>query len=586
MSANPIDDNTTPKTTGSLEELFRHHLGEEAAVPPRPMLWDQIDNSLLTRQNEVYRKRLVATRWVAAASLLLASLAGAGWWVQRDGSFGRTEVAMATGPAAAGSRRNVRTATVAARNGAAENGGQRKAADQLPAAVAAGTARKTSGTYAAPETANNGRTGSSEKASVSSEYFAANSAPNGTGPGTSPAQNGVENIASAAGRAAGVRTALGATAMRARAAVVARTNSEASSHTTQTAVAADRNRSAASLGSAAETGMLATGAVPAAPTVASAASAASVGASAGLSTGLASASPAATSAALTEGTAAAGAQQVGLLAARPTALSLAGPESLPNGLATLSLPKPTPAATLGKWHYGFAYTVAAFNPNVNFSRKGIESDFDYNPALGPDSPELTEGAAAQYRENLRPGLSQRIALLATRHLKGHWSASTGLEFTQATAKSASTASFVGEQLYDLGLYTNGALRTTDFRYRMAGLPLEVSYSNPVKRGWSIYGRLGGVVSALLGVRSEVDGEPEATKTYSVATAGGPYRRVLGSLRGAMGAQFRPAAGNWALTLGPTAEMGLVPLNAHPAQSFLAQSRPYSFGMEAGVAFGR
>jgi hypothetical protein len=25
MSANPIDNNSTPKTTGSLEELFRHH---------------------------------------------------------------------------------------------------------------------------------------------------------------------------------------------------------------------------------------------------------------------------------------------------------------------------------------------------------------------------------------------------------------------------------------------------------------------------------------------------------------------------------------------------------------------------------
>jgi hypothetical protein len=31
---------------------------------------------------------------------------------------------------------------------------------------------------------------------------------------------------------------------------------------------------------------------------------------------------------------------------------------------------------------------------------------------------------------------------------------------------------------------------------------------------------------------------------------------------------------------------LVPLNAHPAQSYLAQSRPYSFGIEAGVEFGR
>ena len=101
MSANPIEDNTTPKATGSLEELFRHHLGEEAAVPPRPMLWDQIDNSLLMRQNETYRKRLAATRWVAAASLLLATLAGTGWWASRDGRPAGSQLATTTRPAGA-----------------------------------------------------------------------------------------------------------------------------------------------------------------------------------------------------------------------------------------------------------------------------------------------------------------------------------------------------------------------------------------------------------------------------------------------------------------------------------------------------
>jgi hypothetical protein len=93
MSINPIEDNSTPKATGSLEELFRHHLGEEAAVPTRPMLWDQIDNSLLIRQNETYRRRLAATRWVAAASLLLATLAGTGWWAGRTDGLGGSEMA-------------------------------------------------------------------------------------------------------------------------------------------------------------------------------------------------------------------------------------------------------------------------------------------------------------------------------------------------------------------------------------------------------------------------------------------------------------------------------------------------------------
>ena len=86
MSTNPIDKKSTPNPTGSLEDLFRHHLDEEATVPPRPMLWDQIDNSLLIRQNETYRRRLAATRWVAAASLLLATLAGTGWWASRYAS--------------------------------------------------------------------------------------------------------------------------------------------------------------------------------------------------------------------------------------------------------------------------------------------------------------------------------------------------------------------------------------------------------------------------------------------------------------------------------------------------------------------
>jgi hypothetical protein len=262
--------------------------------------------------------------------------------------------------------------------------------------------------------------------------------------------------------------------------------------------------------------------------------------------------------------------------------------AVPNGLAALSLPEvePIPAIDAHKWRYGVSYTAGGFNPNINFSRKGIEAEYGYNPALGADSPALTEAAAAQYREHLRPGFSQRLALLATRRLTGRWSVRTGAEVSQATAQSASSLSFLGEQLPDLGQSVASTMRTTDFRYRLASLPVEVRYDNSVKRGWSLYGRLGGVVSALLGVRSEVEGEPEATKTYSIASAAGPYRRVLGSLRGGVGAQYRPGTGNWAFSLGPVGELGLVPLNAHPAQSYLAQSRPYSFGVEAGVEFGR
>ena len=121
---------------------------------------------------------------------------------------------------------------------------------------------------------------------------------------------------------------------------------------------------------------------------------------------------------------------------------------------------------------------------------------------------------------------------------------------------------------------------------MASIPIEIRYANPVKRGWSLYGRFGGVMSALLGVRSEVEGNPEATRTYSLFSAGTPYRRLLGSVRGGAGAQFRASTGKWALTLGPVAEFALTPLNAHPAQSLFSQSRSYSFGIEAGIEFGR
>ncbi|RZK96689.1 MAG: hypothetical protein EOO62_28915, partial [Hymenobacter sp.] len=66
-----------PPPKGSLEELFRHHLleSEAAAVPPRPLVWEHLDNSLLLAQNEKYRRRLLVHRSGLAASLLLAALA-------------------------------------------------------------------------------------------------------------------------------------------------------------------------------------------------------------------------------------------------------------------------------------------------------------------------------------------------------------------------------------------------------------------------------------------------------------------------------------------------------------------------------
>ena len=573
MSANPIDKNPTPNTTGSLEELFRHHLGEEAAVPPRPMLWDQIDNSLLIRQNEIYRRRLVATRWVAAASLLLATLAGTGWWAHRAADLAGAEMATANRANGTGAGANAVGGTKVA-----SGVPRRWSAATGQSALATGTATaKNSGSTTTNAALAQGSsvttTGAPELRSPASHYTK-------FGSGSTPAiaRNGAEHGGRSGGRTGsegaitrglGNEATVGGSAFNTRSSrpVAASTSGLATS-------AASTDSQALVIGSAATSATVATSGIAPAAT-----GSAVVGTTAAVPT-LAAVAPAATA-----GTAA---ESVSLLAAHPTALSLTAPANLPDGLTALSLPadaEPAVAPLSHKWSYGASYTAGAFNPNINFSRTGLGSEYAYNPALGADSPTLTESAATQYRDNLRPGLSQRIALLATRHLGGHWSLSTGAEFTQATAKSASIPAFVGEQLLE-GQATAGPLQNTNFRYRMAGIPVELRYANATKRGWSLYGRLGGVVNALLGVRSEVEGNPEATRTYSFMSAGAPYRRILGSVRGGAGAQFRPGTGTWAFTLGPVVELGLVPLNAHPAQTILAQSRPYSFGVEAGVEFGR
>ncbi|MFC6222570.1 hypothetical protein ACFP2F_04895 [Hymenobacter artigasi] len=561
MSANPIENNPTPKTTGSLEELFRHHLGEEAAVPPRPMLWDQIDNSLLIRQNETYRRRLAATRWVAAASLLLATLAGTGWWAGRTSVLGTSEEMAANSRPATNSPMS--RANTAATLGMKDVAG--------PAGTSSSNTPVASQPSSATPAASPGYANGTGVAATNSKYT-------GFGPAStvrySAGQRPAAESAGQAGLAAG-----GGTAAATIAAVAA-------SETTASATNPTADQPSAGEHSV---NQLAERMLAAADVAGSAAAGTSAAVGGGTAGAMGSSATATTSLAATAASAATVApEEVSLLAARQTALSLANAATLPNGLAAVPIDE-LPAVAAHRWTYGASYTAGVFNPNVNFSRAGIEPSFDYDrgPAFGTDSPTLTEVAATEYRNNLRPGLSQRIALLATRHLRGHWSLSTGAEFTQATAQSASSASFVGEQLFDLGQAgISRPLHTTNFRYSMGSIPLEVRYSNPMKRGWSLYGRLGGVVTALLGVRSDVEGDPEATRTYSIASTGGPYRRVTGSLRGAAGTQFRTSTGKWAFTMGPVAEIGLLAMNAHPVQSYFAQSHPYSFGLEAGVEFGR
>jgi hypothetical protein len=148
--------------------------------------------------------------------------------------------------------------------------------------------------------------------------------------------------------------------------------------------------------------------------------------------------------------------------------------------------------------------------------------------------------------------------------------------------------FVGEQVADLS-YTQASshrLQRTSYRYRSVSVPAELRYANPQKTGFSLYGRVGAFVSALLNVRSEVEGTPEAGRTYTLQSGSTPYRPYSGGLRGGAGVQYRPAGHQWSLNFGPVAELGILSLNADPNQDFWSQQRPYSFGLEAGMELGR
>lgn len=586
MSANPIENNSTPKTTGSLEELFRHHLGEEAAVPPRPMLWDQIDNSLLIRQNEQYRRRLVATRWVAAASLLLATLAGTGWWAGRTDLVGSSEMA---------------TVNHSAVNGAQENHGSSPA--RFGAAANAGSAGLMAGSGAVASSAGTAQQGANEvgngkkQPTAAGQYGNGRSASSGMDLASTRVRTGYDRglnntggtVAATYSRLGSQGTADNGTASVADVdAMAATVASNQGSPVAAGSVAVQSEQLPAATGvtnSNAATGAVAIGGSTTA--AGSVLTAGGVGTVAAVVPATASASAASLSASVAAAPATGlGAEEAGLLASRTVALGTTEmpATALPSALA--AGPQPTELA-LGthRWQYGASYTASAFNPNINFSRAGIEPEFGYNPVLGP--AELSEQAATEYRQNLRAGLSQRLALTVARSLRGHWSLGTGVEFTKANARSASTVAFVGEQIADGGQTVgSGQRRTTDFSYTMASMPLELRYSNSAKHGWSLYGRLGGVVSALLGNRSEVAGRPEITQTYSITSASTPYRRLTSSVRGAAGARFSAGAGHWGFSMGPVAELGLVSLNAHPVQSYFAQSHPYSVGLEAAVEFGR
>ena len=568
-----MNPSTPPK--GSLEDLFRHHLleSEAAAVAPRPQVWEQVDNSLLLAQNEKYRRRLAAYRWAMAASLLLASLAGGGWWHSQQAGAPASTLAtaaphLADQPSLATVRRATAPATLASATPPAAASGQTAANTRLVASTTNSSAIDQTATLLASAHAG--------------AAFAAQQHTTPTG----------QRAVAAGLRRVGLRhsglhqTPKPASLVATNSPAFAKANARLQSQATITSATIKTTAmgTTTALAATSTLGNVALGNQPALASTTSAASALALGNDSATNTLPIAAAPtyalAASAVPLAEGS----------LETRWASLTAPAPAALPASLAEVAVAAGPPLELARHWQYGLAYAASAYQPNIDFS-KAPES---YNTLLGLNSPIITRSAAAEYRNNLHAGLGQRLSLWASRRLgASRWRLRTGLEVAQNTASSASSVAFVGEQVADLS-YTQAAVYTpvptrlqhTSYRYRSLNVPVEMSYANPAKTGFSFYGRLGAFVTALLNVRSEVENNPEAARTYTPLSASSPYRHLSGGVRGGGGMQYRPAGHQWTLSLGPVAEMGILSLNLNPTQSFLNQQRPYSFGLEAGVELGR
>jgi hypothetical protein len=547
-----------PPTKGSLEELFRQHLleSEAAAVPPRPMVWEQLDNSLLLAQNEKYRRRLLVHRWAVAASLLLAMLAGGGWWHSQQTPA--TDLATAN-------PQGLPTPTIA-RNG---NGQLHGAATGAAAVYSAYSAQGVTAPAAA-------------QTAPDDQLLTASTSPNGSILGSQRVRSSDLVVASKRDRTYTWSAMQAAT--------------DANGHAWVDGVAAANQR--ATLGGNSRLPGVANGHIAGQPTYTTYAGTSgftsrnatqpigtttTFSASADEAIGLQEYSLA------SEVAASRAARGEELLASRWVALRTGATTGLPTTLALAEEPKWS-VNKPKRWQLGVEYATSAFNPNIDFSREAAIYNMPSMAAGYSNSPvaAMTADAAREYRDNLRAGFGQRLSLRANRWLGGHLSLSTGIEVAQQQAASATSSYFVGEPLADMRALAAAprVLRSSSYRYRSAGVPIELRYSNPAKTGLSLYGRVGAVVSALLNVRSEVAGNTEASRTYTFNSANSPYRRVSGTVRGGAGVQYRPAHRHWALNVGPTAEVGTQSMNSDPAQSFWSQKRPYSIGVEAGVELGR
>ena len=280
---------------------------------------------------------------------------------------------------------------------------------------------------------------------------------------------------------------------------------------------------------------------------------------------------------------------------KPALLAVPLAPAAPTELAAASSPndnKPAPAKLWRRLRLGGTYAASSFSPNINFSSSDSRAKAD--PVTMALRNYYQDDAEQEYRRNLRAGLSQRVALAAAYALNDRWTIVSGAEVAEHRATSATTYGFLdGQQPTRLAadlfrpavaVPTRPEARATSYRYRTASVPVLVRYGSG-KPGVSLYAKVGAAVSVLLSSHSELEGSPEAARTYTLSSKESPYRQVLTSARAGAGVRYQPADASWSLALGPTAEIGLTTLNANPSQRLLRQSRPYSVGVEASVEFG-
>jgi hypothetical protein len=530
----------TPEPTGDLEQLFRQKLGE-AEVAPRVHLWEQIDHELLVQQNEAYRRRLVWHRWVAAACILLFLGAGS-WFTVRQSGLGEPLPGVAV------------TLPGSARANAGAGSGATRAA-------AAGNAESLS-----------------RRSGLSAAQLAmAAQAPVEAAPGSGP-EAGPEPDATLA------------------------TLLNASSEGEQP-------------GDFFSNGRLQTTAHHPSIVAFGGGSAAPGGSFYDRVIGAARSSYSGTHASATNWLTALSSQAVTLPGASGTGLNAARPDTLKPSLVTLpamslaQAPVASPSAEEKRavavahpkrWRLMGAYGASAYNPNMSFASAPATASFSNGiagPAVSRNNANAYELAAEEYRQNLRPGFAQRVALTVSYVATKHWTLSAGVGAAEQRATSqtshyfldgkmptppAATAS-IGQKPNVLAPPPAAQLRTAQYRYRTAGIPVSVRYGS-ARNGWSLYAKVGAAVNVLLNTHSELAGVPEATTSYSLTSPNSPYRKVQSSVNGGAGLRYKPAAAEWSVAVGPTAEAGLSTLNTDAVQ-VSSQTRPYALGLEASVEFG-